>query len=245
VGEHRDSIPEGAGRPASRRTSSTVDVLTPRHLPSKGTVVTVAPMAKKDDAVSKRLAEEIALAKRITDGIKNNPPSPGLLDLATPDQRDELAASLWLNEKDPFFGPVSRAFKAFGLDHRNHRDWYRLVACLARVLFPIRRPGGPRKKWTAERLFLLLAQVASYKRERPKASDPAICSWLEKKSYADANSRALRRALHDARNPKRNSELAQLADGIARKANWTTVKAVSWVIENADLLWYEFYRLRK
>jgi hypothetical protein len=139
-------------------------------------------MAKKDDAVSKRLAEEIALAKRITDGIKNNP-SPGLLDLATPDQRDELAASLWLNEKDPFFGPVSRAFKAFGLDHRNHRDWYRLVACLARVLFPVRRPGGPQKKWTAERLFLLLAQVASYKRTRPKAFDSAMCRWLQKKSY--------------------------------------------------------------
>src|SRR5262245_38893258 len=93
-------------------------------------------MAKKDDAVSKRLAEEIALAKRITDGIKNNPPSPGLLDLATPEQRDELAASLWFNEKDPLFGPVSRAFKAFGLDHRNHHDWDRVVACLARVLFP-------------------------------------------------------------------------------------------------------------
>ena len=209
----------------------------------------MAPMAKKDDAVSKRLAEEIALAKRITDGIKNNPPSPGLLDLATPDQRDELAASLWLNEKDPFFGPVSRAFKAFGLDHRNHRDWYRLVTCLARVLFPIRRPGGPRKKWTAERLYLLLAQVASYKRTRPKASDTAICSWLLK-SYADETLEALRRALRDARNPKRNSKLAQLAEVMARKAtgNWTTavdeaatVKAVSWVIENADLLWFERY----
>jgi len=200
-------------------------------------------MAKKDDAVSKRLAEEIALAKRITDGIKNNPPSPGLLDLATPDQRDELAASLWLNEKDPLFGPVSRAFKAFGLDHRNHHDWYRVVACLARVLFPVRRPK--RKKWTAERLFLLLAQVASYKREHPKASDPAICSWLEKKSYADANSRALRRALHDARNPKRNSELAWLADVVARKGNWTTAKGVSWVIENADALWIELWGPRK
>jgi len=44
-------------------------------------VATVAPMAKKDDAVSKRLAEEIALAKR----IKENPPSHSLLDLATPD----------------------------------------------------------------------------------------------------------------------------------------------------------------
>jgi hypothetical protein len=60
-------------------------------------------MAKKDDAVSKRLAEEIALAKR----IKENPPSHSLLDLATPDQLDELASSLWLNEKDPVFGSVT------------------------------------------------------------------------------------------------------------------------------------------
>jgi hypothetical protein len=195
------------------------------------------PMAKKDDAVSKRLAEEIALAKRITDGIKNNPPH-GLLDLASPDQRDDLAASRWLNEKDPLFGPVGRAFKAFGLDHRNHRDWYTLAACLARVLFPVRRPGG--KKWTAERLFLLLAQVASYKRTRPEASDTAICSWLLK-SYADETLEALRRALHDARNPKRNNELAQLAELVARKGNWTTDTGLSWVIENADLLWFELY----
>src|SRR5262249_37221659 len=207
------------------------------------------PMAKKDDAVSKRLAEEIALAKRIEDTIKN-PPSPSLLDLATPDQLHELAASLWLNEKDPVFGPVSRAFKAFGLDHRNDRDWYNLAVRLARVLFPIRRPGGPRKKWTAERLFLLLAQVASYKRTRPKASDTAICSWLLK-SYADETVDALRRALHDARNPKRNSELAWLADLMARSATGNrtravdeaaTVKGVSQVIENADVFWVELLR---
>src|SRR5262249_22842930 len=203
VREHRDSIPKGAG-PAGQAVAhhSTVDVLTPRHLASKGTVVTVAPMAKKDDAVSKRLAEEIAVAKR----IKENPPSHSLLDLATPDQLDELASSLWLNEKDPVFGAVTRAFKAFGLDHRNHRDWYRLVACLARVLFPVRRPRG--KKWTAERLFRLLAQVALYKRKHPNASDPAMCRWLQTKSYKDETDGALRRALHDARNPKRNSELA-------------------------------------
>jgi hypothetical protein len=205
-------------------------------------------MAKKDDTVSKRLAEEIAFAKRIKDGIKN-PPSPSLLDLATPDQLDELAASLWLNEKDPVFGPVSRAFKAFGLDHRNDRDWYNLAVRLARVLFPIRRPG---KKWTAERLFLLLAQVASYKRTRPKASDTAICSWLLK-SYA-VELETLRRALQDARNPKRNSELAQLGNLVARSATGNrtravdeaaTVKAVSWVIENADALWFELWGPRK
>jgi hypothetical protein len=209
-------------------------------------VVTVTPMAKKDDTVSKRLAEEIAVAKR----IKDNPPSPSLLDLATPDQLDELAA---VNEKDPVFGSITRAFKAFGLDHRNNSDWYSLVARLARVLFPIRRPGGPRKKWTAERLFRLLAQVASYKRTRPKASDTAICSWLLK-SYADETLEVLRRALQDARNPKRNSELARLADLVARSATGNRtraldeaaiVKGVSWVIENADVLWIEFWGPRK
>jgi len=44
------------GRPASRRTSSTVDVLALRHT-SNGTVVHGGTMAKKD-AASKRLAEE-------------------------------------------------------------------------------------------------------------------------------------------------------------------------------------------
>ena len=81
--------------------------------------MTVAPMAK--DAVSKRLAEEIALAKSIKDRTRN-PPSLSLLDLATPDQQEELAASLWLDEKDPFMGPVIRAFKTFGLDHRSNGD---------------------------------------------------------------------------------------------------------------------------
>src|SRR5262245_18235654 len=141
------------------------------------------------------------------------------------------------------FSRFERLLKAFGLDHRKDRDWYRLVACLARVLFPVRRPGGPRKKWTAERLFLLLAQVASYKRARrkasdtPKASDKAICTWL-RKSYADETLEALRRALHDARDPKRNSEVARLAELIARKGNWTTDKGVSWVIKSAALLWF-------
>ena len=206
--------------------------------------MTVAPMAKKD-AVSKRLAEEIDFAKRIKNSSKNHPPSPSLLDLANPDEKEKLAASLWSDEKDPVLvGPVLAAFKGFGLDHRSYGDWNSLAIHLARVLFIRRRPG-PSKKWTAERLCLLLADVAAYKRKHPKASDSAICGWL-KKSDARVTVEAVRRALQDARNPKRNSELAQMADLVAREAtgNWTialeetaTVKAVSWVIENADKLW--------
>jgi hypothetical protein len=208
-------------------------------------------MAKKDDAVSKRLAEEIVRAKYIQDRIKN-PPSLSLLDLATPDQKEEFA-SRWLDEKDPLIGgPVIRAFKTFGLDHRNNGDWYTLALHLARVLFPGRRPRG--KKWTAERLFLLLAEVAAYKRKRPRASDTAICRWLQQRQrsyYADQTLEALRRALHDARNPKRNSELAWLADLMARSATGNrtraldeaaTVKGVSQVIENADVFWVELLR---
>jgi hypothetical protein len=68
-------------------------------------------MAKKD-AVSKRLAEEIAFAKRINDRIKD-PPSLSMLDLANPDEKEKLAASLWLDEKDPLLvAPILEAFKA-------------------------------------------------------------------------------------------------------------------------------------
>ena len=120
----------------------------------------------------------------------------------------------------------------------------RLATHLARVLFARRRPG-PSKKWTAERLCLLLADVAAYKRKHPKASDSAICGWL-KKSDARVTVEAVRRALQDARNPKRNSDLAQMAGLLARQVteNWTTaldetatVWAVSRLIEDADELW--------
>ena len=207
--------------------------------------MTVAPMAKKD-AVSKRLAEEIDFAKHIKNSKKDSP-SSSLLSLASPDEKEKLAASLWSDEKDPLLvGPVLAAFKNFGLDHRSSDDWHSLTIHLARVLFA-RSQLGRSKKWTAERLCQLLANVAAYKRKNPKASDPDICGWLYRnKSYAHESSGALRRALQDARNPKRNSDLAQMADLLARQVtgNWTTaldetatVWAVSRVIENADQLW--------
>jgi hypothetical protein len=193
----------------------------------------------KKDAVSKRLTEEIALAKRIKDGIRDSPPR-SLLDLATPDEKEELAASLRLNEKDD---PIRNAFKAFGLDHRSIDDGHNLLFHLARVLFP-RVRSGPRKKWTAARLCQLLADVAAYKRKHPKAPDPEICGWLHRKSYPDESSDALRRALYDARNPKHNGGLASMAELVAIGAtgNWpvdeaATAKAVNWVIENADKVW--------
>jgi hypothetical protein len=187
-------------------------------------------MAKKD-AVSKRLAEEIALAERINE-IKDSP-SRSLLDLANPDEKEKLAASLWLHEKGPFVGPIHAAFKAFGLDHRSIDDWYNLLAHLARVLFPTPRPPGAPREWTDERLCRLLADVATYKRKNPEASDVAICIWLAKKWSKKPET--LRRILQKARNPKHNTELARVVS-IAQLRLGPNI-TVGSVIARADKLW--------
>jgi hypothetical protein len=213
-------------------------------------------MAKKD-AASKRLAKEIALAEL----LKKVPPLFPLEELPAPPVPEELPASLWLEDPSPaslgsygrlgdppaplgFYGrggserPILDAFKAFGLDHRSLSDWYALVSHLAHVLFPTPRPRGARRKWTDERLCKLLADVAAYKRERPKAFDADICRWLHRKSYRDGiSSEALRRALQDARNPKHNSELARVVSIFQRRLDPDPNVAVSWVIAHADELW--------
>ena len=183
----------------------------------------MGPMAKKD-AVSKLLAEEIALAKRIKNRLKD-PPSLSLLDLANPAEKEELAASLWLDEKDPLGGPILEAFKAFGLDHRSVGDWYTLVLHLARVLFPNRRRPGRQRKWSDERLCRLLADVAAAKRKH-------ICKWLEER-YRPTSAKTLRRVLQDARNPTRNGELASIAFALVRpqmlrEAAPAVTKDASW-----------------
>ena len=191
-------------------------------------------MAKKD-AVSKRLAEEIALAERINE-IKDSP-SRSLLDLANPDEKEKLAASLWLHEKGPFVGPIHAAFKAFGLDHRSIDDWYNLLAHLARVLFPTPRPPGAPREWTDERLCRLLADVAAYKRENPKASDTAICNWL-KRNWPKHSPGRLRRVLQDVRNPARNDLLARTAyDLLTQQMLREAAAAPCGVTEDAPSSW--------
>jgi hypothetical protein len=209
-------------------------------------------MAKKD-AASKRLAKEIAFAefrKKIPPlfALEELPAPPALpvalqlgLQLGGP-----WPASLGSYGRDAAERPILDAFKAFGLDHRSVIDWYTLVQHLANVLFPTARPGRP-KKWPDERLCRLLADVAAARRKHPNASDTAICKWLEKRySVSD---RRLRRVLQDARNPARNSLLAEVALALvtpqireAARANEVDEKklrsrVIWWAIENADKLW--------
>jgi hypothetical protein len=187
-------------------------------------------MAKKD-AMSKRLAREIALAEL----LKTVPPFFTLEELPAPElpapelPAPELPAPPALEELPallqvggPYHGglgssyergaaekPILDAFKAFGLDHRSLSDWRALVSHLASVLFPTPGPPGAPRKWTDERLCKLLADVAAYKRKNPEASDTAICNWLSKKWSKEPST--LRRLLQDARNPAHNRMLEETA----------------------------------
>jgi hypothetical protein len=196
-------------------------------------------MAKKD-AASKRLAKEIALAKL----LKKVPPFFTLEELPAPPAPEELPALLELGGpwhaslgsygRDASERPILDAFKEFGLDHRSLSDWHALVSHLAHVFFPTPRPRGAPRKWPDERLCKLLADVATYKRKNPKASDTAICEWLKKKWPNNKPSR-LRRVLSVARNPKHNTELARVLSILQHRLGPDVT--VNWVIARADELW--------
>ena len=204
-------------------------------------------MAKKG-GVSKRLALEIALAKRIkkarAESAKKVPEatqerpaglgSPFALLGAQPDGTGRwclVPEYLQLDENAIWDRPILKAFKAFDLGPYYLSEWRQLIGHLAYVLFP--EPGAPRK-WTDERLCRLLADVAVLKRKHPKAPDTAICKWLEKKWPNDKRVR-LRRVLQVARNPKHNTELARVVSILQRRLDPDVT--VSWVIARADALW--------
>jgi hypothetical protein len=225
-------------------------------------------MAK--NAVSKRLALEIALAKRIKkarEETQERPAGLGSLFALLGEKSQPDGTSRWclvpeclqLDENAIWDRPILKAFKAFDLDPCYLSEWRQLLGHLAYVLFPER--GAPRK-WTDERLCLLLADVAAYKRKNPTASDTAICIWL-KKNWPKHDPRRLRRLLQDARNPARNDLLARTAYtlltqqmlleaaaacGVSEDASWTEAveknvlstamqAGVRKAIEEADKLW--------
>jgi hypothetical protein len=201
-------------------------------------------MAKKD-AVSKRLALEIALSKRIKKWREETPKkvpeetqerpaglgSPFALPGGSQPDGTLVPEYLQLHE-NAWDKPILKAFKAFDLDPCDLSVWRQLLGHLAYVLFP--EPGAPRK-WTDERRCLLLADVAPYKRKKPEPSDDAICNLLSKKWSTDPAT--LRRVLQDARNPERNDLLARTAYRLLTQQMLREAAAACGVTE--DVSWTE------
>jgi hypothetical protein len=181
---------------------------------------------------SERLAEEIALAQL----RKKIPPLFTPEDLGGRPTPEELPMSLWLHgELDE---PTLVAFNAFGLDHRSVSDWHALVSHLARVLFPKRRPPGAPRRWTDERLCLLLAHVAACKRKDPEASDTAICIRIKKK-WPKESPGTLRRVLQYARDPALNGVLARMAYDRITQQMLREAAAACGVTVTKDAFWTE------
>ena len=239
VREHRDSIPEGAGPAGQPPDTSPSPSGLLRAVPVASAVEAVVIMPRKDGA-SRRLASEIALAKRIKKAREETPKKvPEEMQERPAGLADSLFALLGevpeylqLDENAIWDRPILKAFKEFDLDPCYLSEWRQLLGHLAYVLFPEHRPGAP-QKWTEERLCRLLADVAAYKRKNPKASDTAICKWLKKKWPNDTPAR-LRRVLQDARNPARNDLLARTAYGLFMTQQMLREAAASCgVTENA------------
>jgi hypothetical protein len=205
-------------------------------VPFASAVEAVVIMPRKDGA-SRRLASEIALAKRIKiEKAREETPKkvPGLGELE-PDGASRwclVPEDLQLDENAIWNRSILKAFKEFDLDPCYLSEWRQLLGHLAYVLFPEHRPGAPRK-WTEEQLCRLLADVAAYKRKNPKASDTAICNWL-KKNWPKHSPGRLRRVLQDARNPARNDLLARTAYGLLTQRMLREAAASCGVTEDAS-----------
>ena len=158
VREHRDSIPEGAGPAGQPPDTSPSPSGLLRAVPVASAVEAVVIMPRKDGA-SRRLASEIALAKRIKKAREETPKK-------VPEEMQErpagLAGSLFallgevpeylqLDENAIWDRPILKAFKEFDLDPCYLSEWRQLLGHLAYVLFPEHRPGAP-QKWTEEHL---------------------------------------------------------------------------------------------
>jgi hypothetical protein len=241
--------------------------------------VEVDVIMPRKDGPSRRLAEEIAIAKRIKEA-REEAPKKALEE--TQQMPTSLAGALkllgesrpygiapWgviapefpeLDETAAWDRPILNAFKAFDLDPHNLSNWRQLLGHLAYVLFA--EPGAPRK-WPDQRLCLLLADVAAYKRKNPETSDTAICIWLHKKKKWKNIPSRLRRVLQDARDPARNGKLERIAYdlmtqqmlreaatalGLTPGAPWSETEVKNWkskvkrlavgkAIEEADKLW--------
>src|SRR5215472_9084867 len=121
-------------------------------------------MAKKDGA-SKRLAAWIASQKQ----LKREPTFDDLVaKLNEPvDARGKVADLVLQIEPDAWWAkPLRAAFTAFNGDPKDPFEWKHLLICFADAYFGRGEPGRA-KRWTAERLCQLLADVAAAKAANP------------------------------------------------------------------------------
>jgi hypothetical protein len=108
---------------------------------------------------------------------------------------------------------LAKAFVTAGLDSSNPYAWKRLLSMFAAAHFPPETRGrGP--KWTSKKLSELLSDYDQTKAEaKPGISDETIAELMVEKidRYKGMKAGTARRLFAIANDPKRNSEISEVA----------------------------------
>ena len=138
------------GRVAARRTSTTAEVLPP---PVFSLAVQAVVVASRQEFVARRLTRAI-------DRALGRSPNPfELPNQAWNDERQrEIAANIALT-LHPTDSVLRKAFKTFGLDHKNPLHWRILLKVLVDVHFNRPHRGTP-PKWNPDRWLQFESHVA-------------------------------------------------------------------------------------
>jgi hypothetical protein len=150
---------------------------------------------RKNDQLSKRLANAIAISKKpggfhsyLWPHVREKKPPSGFKGIALPATGSFRWEFAWR--------PVRDAFRAFGLNPGNPAHWEQLIHHLAAVHFG--RDAGAPRLWTSSRLCRLAVDFANAKAAHPGKSETALCKLLVTGGRY-SNPAGIRRILPEAR----------------------------------------------
>jgi hypothetical protein len=183
----------------------------------------------KTSAVEARFQEAVDTHKRLRAVDYVAPLEKFLNEPISKTARDRVQRSLF-RRLQPRFSPASDhslklAFRAAHLDPQDPLDRETLLRFFAAAHFPSKRETrGAKTKWTPERWSQLLSDYDQVKKDNPNLKDEALCKKIVKRfpsryprppdsarGFAEDTGATVRRNLAYARDPSKNTKLAELA----------------------------------
>jgi hypothetical protein len=190
-------------------------------------------MAAKKTAVKAPFQEAVDEYKKLRNFDYVTPLQDFLDEPISEDHRDRIQKS-FARGLSRRFGPesdfsVKLAFEAAGLDPQDPLAREVLLRLFAMAYFPSRQKArGAKTKWTPERWSQLLSDYDQVKTNSPRLNDAAICKQIVKlfplrypkpsssaRRPAEDPGATVRRNLAPARDPAKNTRLAELAQTFA------------------------------
>jgi hypothetical protein len=187
-------------------------------------------MAVKRTAIKNPFQEVVDEYKKLQD-FDYVTPLQAFLDKPISESDRDLMQKSFVKGLSQRFGPksdfsVQLAFEAAGLDPRDPLALEVLLRLFAMAYFPSRqKTRGAKPKWTPERWSQLLSDYDQVKTEKPRLKDKQLCQTVVKRfpsrypkpaphsarRPAEDPGATVRRNLAHAKDPAKNTQLAELA----------------------------------